>query len=258
MVGSRGAGAPAEHVEAHPLRLVAVTHGAPSSANREAVIRLVDGVASARPDLDVSISFVDASRSDVAAALGPDDDGAVIVPLVLSAGFHVRTGLSLGLDGRGSDAGALAGTRLAAELGPDDRIVEVLAERLGRLRLSDTDAVVLAAAGSNDPRAVRECFETARRLGHRLGRSVTVGFIAAAIPRLHDAIEMIREVHPGVRVVVGSYLLAPGTFYDAAASAGADAIASPLLLPDEAAPGLLVDLVLDRYRDIAGARLERA
>ena len=260
MVGSRVTGAATEHVEA-PLRLVAVTHGAPSSANREAVIRLVDGVASARPDLDVSISFVDASRSDVAAALGPDDDtGAVIVPLVLSAGFHVRTGLSLGLDrrGSGSGVGAVTGTRLAAELGPDDRIVEVLAERLGRLRLADTDAVVLAAAGSNDPRAVRECFETARRLGHRLGRSVTVGFIAAAIPRLHDAIEMIREVHPGVRVIIGSYLLAPGTFYDTAASAGADAIAAPLLLPDEVAPRQLVELVLDRYADVAAARLERA
>lgn len=262
MVGSRVTGAATEHVEA-PLRLVAVTHGAPSSANREAVIRLVDGVASARPDLDVSISFVDASRSDVAAALGPDDDsGAVIVPLVLSAGFHVRTGLSLGLDrrgsGSGSDSGSATGTRLAAELGPDDRIVEVLAERLGRLRLADTDAVVLAAAGSNDPRAVRECFETARRLGHRLGRSVTVGFIAAAIPRLPDAIEMIREVHPGVRVIVGSYLLAPGTFYDTASSAGADAVAAPLLLPDEAAPRQLVELVLDRYADVGAARLERA
>lgn len=259
MVGSEVVGAATEHIEAHPLRLVAVTHGAPSSANREAVIRLVDGVASACPDLDVSISFVDASRSDVAAALGPDAQaGAVIVPLVLSAGFHVRTGLSLGLDGRGSAAGSRAGTRLAAELGPDDRIVDVLAERLGRLQLAETDAVVLAAAGSNDPRAVRECFETARRLGHRLGRSVTVGFIAAAIPRLHDAIEMIREVHPGVRVVVGSYLLAPGTFYDTAASVGADAIAAPLLLPDEAAPRQLVELVLDRYRDVAAARLERA
>ncbi|MFB9309468.1 sirohydrochlorin ferrochelatase [Agromyces hippuratus] len=259
MVGSRIVDAATEHVEAPPLRLVAVTHGAPSSANREAVIRLVDGVASARPELDVSISFVDASRSDVAAALGPDDDaGAVIVPLVLSAGFHVRTGLSLGLDRRGSGVDAATGSRLAAELGPDDRIVEVLAERLGRLGLADTDAVVLAAAGSNDPRAVRECFETARRLGHRLGRSVTVGFIAAAIPRLHDAIEMIREVHPGVRVIIGSYLLAPGTFYDTAASAGADAIAAPLLLPGEVAPRQLVELVLDRYADVGAPRLERA
>ena len=238
---------------AHPLRLVAVTHGAPSAANREAVIRLVDAVASERPELDVSISFVDASNADVAAALAADaEPDAVIVPLVLSAGFHVRTGLSLGLDRIGEVA------QLAAELGPDDRIVSVLAERLDALGLADGDAVLLAAAGSNDPRAVRECFETARRLGHRLGRPVTVGFIAAAIPRLPDAIEMIREVHPGARVVVGPYLLAPGTFYDAASGAGADLIAAPLLVPDEAAPTELVELVLERFADVDTTRRERA
>jgi len=253
MVGSSGSGAPAEQFAAHPLRLMAVTHGTPSAANREAVIRLVDGVASARPDLDVSISFVDASTSDVAAVLAADPDSdAIIVPLVLSAGFHVRTGLSLGLDRMGG------GAQLAAELGPDDRIVEVLAARLDRLGLADGDAVLLAAAGSNDPRAVRECFETARRLAHRLGRPVTVGFIAAAIPRLPDAIDMIREVHPGSRVVVGPYLLAPGTFYDAASAAGGDVIAEPLLLPGEPAPQVLVDLVLERYAGVELARREPA
>ncbi|WP_248305713.1 CbiX/SirB N-terminal domain-containing protein [Agromyces sp. H66] len=230
-----------------------MTHGAPSGENREAIIRLVDGVASARPDLDVSISFVDASNADVAAALAADaESDAVIVPLVLSAGFHVRTGLSLGLDRLGG------GAQLAAELGPDDRIVDVLASRLRRLDLADGDAVLLAAAGSNDTRAVRECFETARRLAQRLGRPVTVGFIAAAIPRLPDAIEMIREVHPGARVVVGSYLLAPGTFYDAASAAGADAIAEPLLLPEEPAAPELVDLVLERYDDADAKSRERA
>lgn len=242
MVGTSGAGLPADVPGAHPLRLVAVTHGAPSPENREAVIRLVDGVASERPELDVSISFVDAANRDVAAALAAAaEPDAVIVPLVLSAGFHVRTGLSLGLDRLGG------GAQLADELGPDDRIVAVLARRLLDLELDDEDAVVLAAAGSNDPRAVRECFETARRLGQRLGRPVTVGFIAAAIPRLPDAIEMIREVHPGSRVVVGAYLLAPGTFYDSAAGAGADLIADPLLLPGETAPHELVELVLERY-----------
>lgn len=238
--------------DAHPLRLVAVTHGTPSPANREAVIGLVDAVASERPDLGVSISFVDASNSDVAAALAADaEPEAVIVPLVLSAGFHVRTGLSLGLD-------RIGGARLAGELGPDDRIVGVLAHRLDALGLADGDAVLLAAAGSNDPRAVRECFETARRLGHLLGRPVTVGFIAAAIPRLHDAIEMVREVHPGARVVVGSYLLAPGTFYDAASAAGADLIADPLLLPGRPAPRALVELVLERYTAADVAQRERA
>jgi sirohydrochlorin ferrochelatase len=242
---------------APPLRLVAVTHGAPSAANREAVIRLVDGVASARPDLDVSITFVDASHADVGSALeAAATPHTVIVPLVLSAGFHVRTGLSLGLDRLGGDV------RLAAELGPDDRIVEVLAARLAELGLADGDAVLLAAAGSNDPRAVRECFETSRRLGQRLGRPVTAGFIAAAIPRLPDAIEMIREVHPGSRVVVCPYLLAPGTFYDQAKAAGADVVGDPLLLPDRAAPDALIDLVLDRYAAAAASvgesRRERA
>lgn len=252
MERTSGSGAPAEHVDLPPLRLVAVTHGTPSTANRAAVIRLVDGVASARPDLAVSITFVDASNVDVSSALeAAAEPDAVIVPLVLSAGFHVRTGLSLGLDRIGGSA------RLAPELGPDERIVEVLAQRLAELGLADGDTVLLAAAGSNDPRAVRECFETARRLGQRLGRSVTAGFIAAAIPRLPDAIEMIREVHPGSRVVVGPYLLAPGTFYDQAAASGADLIADPLLMPDEPAPSALVDLVLDRYSTVGHERRER-
>ena len=253
MVATSGADRLVHELGAHPLRLVAVTHGTPSAANRAAVIRLVDAVASARPDIGVSISFVDASNADVAAALAAEaESDAVIVPLVLSAGFHVRTGLSLGLDRIGG------GAQLAAELGPDDRIVAVLADRLGRLGLAEGDAVLLAAAGSNDPRAVRECFETARRLGQRLGRPVTVGFIAAAIPRLPDAIEMIREVHPGARVVVGAYLLAPGTFYDAASAAGGDLIADPLLLPEQPAPDELVELVLERYADVDADRKERA
>ncbi|QEO16294.1 cobalamin biosynthesis protein CbiX [Agromyces intestinalis] len=235
-----------------PLRLLAVTHGVPTSQNRTAVIRLVDGVASARPELDVSIAFVDAAHTDVASALveGIDDPASIIVPLVLSAGYHVRTGLSQGLDRL-----ARRGASLADGLGPDERIVAVLAERLERMGLAETDAVVLAAAGSNDPRGVRECFETARLLGARLGRGVTVGFIAAANPRLPDAVEMIRAVHPGSRIVVAPYLLAPGVFYDQAAQAGADAMSAPLLLPDEPAADELVALVLDRYDEVAEREL---
>ena len=249
MVGSIGSTAASHAGSAPPMRLVAVTHGAPSAANRAAVIRLVDGVATRRPDVDVSISFVDARTTEVATALAGDADspGAIIVPLVLSAGFHVRTGLSLGLDRIGAAGG------LAAELGPDPRIVEVLAERLESVGLTERDAILLAAAGSNDPRAVRECFETGRLLGHRLSRPVTVGFIAAGLPRLPDAIEMVREVHPGARIVVGAYLLAPGTFYDAAAAQGGDVIADPMLLPDQPAPPALVELVLDRYGSVEHA-----
>ncbi|WP_240665744.1 sirohydrochlorin chelatase [Agromyces sp. LHK192] len=238
----------ADSYEFRPLRLVAVTHGVPSPANREAIMHLVDGVVRARPEADVSITFVDAQHSDLATSLAEavSDPRAIIVPLVLSAGYHVRTGLARGLERL-----PVAGASLADPLGPDERIVEVLERRLGPIDDDDDVCVVLAAAGSNDPRAVRECFETARLLGARIGRAVTVGFIAAAIPRLPDAIEMLRAVHPGTKVHVATYLLAPGTFYDAAIVAGADVIADPLLLPGEAADDALVRLVLDRADAIA-------
>jgi len=245
-IGSASTGPVGATQVARPVRLMALTHGEPSVANRAAIMRLVDGVAAARPGADVSITFVDAQHRDVATTLAESvsDPRAIIVPLVLSAGFHVRTGLS-----RGIAKLAGAGASLAAPLGPDDRLADLLAERIGPVDGPDV-SVVLAAAGSNDPRAVRECFETARRLGARLGRAVTVGFIAAAIPRLPDAIEMLRAVHPRTRVLVAAYLLAPGTFYDAAALAGGDVVTPPLMTPDAPAPRQLVELVLERIDQI--------
>ncbi|WP_394552387.1 sirohydrochlorin chelatase [Agromyces sp. MMS24-JH15] len=229
---------------APPLRLLAVTHGAPSPDNRAAIIRLVDAIATARPDLDIAISFVDSHPRDAIAAFEGyiRDSAGVLLPLVLSAGFHVRTGLTQGLDHAGDSE-----VVLAAELGPDERIVEELALRIEELGLHESDVVVLAAAGSNDPRAARECFETARRLAARLGRQVTIGFVASAVPRLHDAIDMLRAVHSGSRIIVGAYMLAPGVFYDQAAAAGGDIVARPLLQPDAPAPEPIVQLVLDRY-----------
>ena len=236
-----------------PLVLLAVTHGSPSADNRAAIIALVDAVASARPELDVAVGFVDARHSDVAAALSqhvsvPD---AVIVPVVLSAGFHVRTGLAEGLD-RIPFSGAV----LAEPLGPDQRIVDVLAARLEHSGLLPGDSLLLAAAGSSDSRAAAECFETGRLLAARLGRPVTVGFIAAGSPRVHDAVDMLRAVHHGSRVVVSAYLLAPGWFYDAVTGMGADIVSEPLVLPGSDVPGELVELVLERYE--VAAQRERA
>ena len=109
--------------------------------------------------------------------------------------------------------------------------MQVLAERIEDSGLTAADSVVLAAAGSSDARAVRECFETGTPSRRAARSSRHRGFIAAAMPRLHDAIDMVRDVHPGTRVVVGTYLLAPGSFYDAALNAGGDVVAAPLLLP---------------------------
>jgi len=51
----------------------------------------------------------------------------------------------------------------------------------------------------------------------------------------------------GQRVVVATYLLAPGFFADLAARSGADVVTPPLLVPGEPPPDELVDIVVERY-----------
>ena len=73
---------------------------------------------------------------------------------------------------------------------------------------------------------------------------------------MHDAVDMLRAVHHGSRVVLSAYLLAPGWFYDAVTGMGADIVSEPLVLPGSDVPGELVELVLERYE--VAAQRERA
>ena len=166
--------------------LVGISHGTASPEGQGAVQRLIDTVdaAAASPSL-VRLGHVDVQQPDVAATLGalPPSTPAVIVPLLLSAGYHVHVDLR-----REIDDVADRSVRLAAALGPDDRLVEVLRRRLAESRATPEDLVVLAVAGSSDARAVDDCRDMGERLAAALGAPVTVGFLSAAEPRLADAI----------------------------------------------------------------------
>ena len=193
-----------------------------------------------------------AAAESVAAALARP---VVIVPLLLSAGYHVRVDLAEAADG------AAQPVRVTGALGPDLRLARILAARLREIGLRPDDTVVLAAAGSTDTAAVADCHAMAGRLAAVLGRPVTVGFISAAEPRLADAVLTARagasaRVGASGRVVVATYLLAPGYFAGLAERCGADAVSRPLLVDGEAPPADLVDVVIDRYSAIA--RLELA
>lgn len=229
--------------------LLAVSHGTSSPIGQAAVRALVEAVRTARVPSDIRDGFVDVQRpniDDLLDGLG-SERRAVAVPLLLSAGYHVHVDL----------AEALAPTQgrvvLADALGPDDRLVTVLARRLQESGVRDSDVIVLAAAGSSDARAVDDCREVGRRLASALDREVVVGFLSAAEPRLPDAVVGARASAArasGARVVVSSYLLAPGYFQDLVEASGADVVTSPLLLPDDTPPEL-TDIVFDRYASAA-------
>jgi len=222
--------------------LLAISHGTASAEGQAAIRRLVDAVADRLPEVIVRLGHVDVQQPDVAASLDglPADEPVVIVPLLLSAGYHVRVDLREQSAGRD-------GIAIADALGPDPRLVEVLIDRLGPL--GDADAVVLAVAGSSDDRANADCRAIGEMLGARLQREVTVGFLAAADPRLGAAVAQAQA--NARRVIVANYLLAPGYFHDLAVRLAVGAAVARPLLEDAEPPASLVDIVVDRYRAMA-------
>ncbi len=209
--------------------LLAVAHGSSHPAAAAAIGALAGQVRRLAPVIDVRTAFLshgEQSLTDELACAGPD---AVVVPLLLSTGYHLTT-----------DIASVAGT--ADPLGPDSLLAIALARRLAEAGVPAGTAVVLAAAGSSDPAAEAEVRSQAAMLADELGAEVVVAFAAAGLPTVPDAVAELRA-RTGGPVAVATYLLAPGLFHDRLADAGADWVSAPL--SDHPA---VAALVIDRYR----------
>lgn len=223
-----------------PPVLIACAHGTRSPTGRRLIAELALAAREQRPGLVTTAAFVDVQPPtvvDVVAGLAAEGRPAVVVPLLLSGGYHVHVDI----------AGAVAdaeGTVAARPLGPDPRLVAVLFDRLLEAGADPRDprtAVVLAAAGSSDPRSVADVENTAELLQRSWAGPVTTGYGSAAQPPVPDAVAAARDAGAG-RVALASYLLAPGHFHDKLAGAGADVVTAPLL-PD----ARIAAVLLDRY-----------
>lgn len=259
--------------------LVAISHGTSSPDGSAAVRGLVKAVGArlmrgggmlpgaaghaASGAAALRLGHVDVEQPDVPATLAslPAGMPAVVVPLLLSAGYHVHVDLAEAVAAEGARA-----VELAAALGPDDRLARVLVRRLLEAEWRPGDVVVLAAAGSSDARAVADCAEMAERLARELGAPVSPGYLSAAEPTLEAAVRLAAAEAGAAggaagarrRVLVASYLLAPGYFQDLAVdtarAAGAAAVTEPLLRAGVLPPDELAELVVDRF-GAAAARM---
>ncbi|MEV4900439.1 CbiX/SirB N-terminal domain-containing protein [Citricoccus sp. NPDC055426] len=224
--------------------LLAVSHGTADPAGQARISALAEAVAG-RTAAEVRLAHVDVQSPRVGEALAslPEHRPAVVVPVLLSAGHHVRVDLARAAAGRSPVAGAL---------GPDERLVDVLVRRtLEAGFVRGRHRVVLAAAGSTDAAAVADCRAVAGRLAHRLGTPVSDAYLSAAHPTVAAAVGPGGDGSPEWPVMVVSYLLAPGYFHSRlaaeAARAGAEAITAPLLGTSGPVPGELADLVVARF-----------
>lgn len=182
-------------------RLLVAAHGTASAAGSATTAALVAAVADALPGVAVSACFLDVVGPSLAEALAAAPGPAVVVPLLLSTGYHVQTDIPAAV-------AAQPGARVAAHLGPDPLVVSALAERLAVATASGPPAasVALVGVGSSRPQARPELETAARRLGARLGRAVT------ALTLVEDVPARLAALAPPV--VVAPYLLAEGVFFD--------------------------------------------
>lgn len=215
--------------------LLAVSHGTSDADGARAIAGLVDAVAERLPDVEVRSAFVDVQEPDAVDALAAIEGPVVVVPLLLSSGFHVHHDLH-GMVKERADA------VVAAPLGPDPRLAAVLAERLAT---ASALPVILAVAGSRDPRSLSDAEGMAAVLRDHLGRRVELAYLAAREPDLPTAL----AAHPDAEV--STYLLARGYFFDLAERQAAGRTLTLPLLDGGRVPEPLIDIVVSRYQETA-------
>jgi sirohydrochlorin ferrochelatase len=210
--------------------LLAVAHGSRQDAASQTIAVLARQVSRLAPVLRVRTAFLQHAEPTLTAELKAAGPNTVIVPLLLSVGYHLAIDLTA--------AASAAGARLASPLGPDPLLVTALAGRLAEAGVPDGTPVVLAAAGSSEPAAADDVRQQAELLAERLGVPVTAAFATGASPRIKEAVTSI-----GQPVAVASYLLAPGHFSDQLRQSGARWVTAPL-----GGHPALAGVVIDRYR----------
>ena len=204
-----------------PPALLLLAHGTQDAAGQATWERLRDAVAWALPAVAVRLAYADVVSPTTAEALAELPGPVVVVPAFLASGYHVRVDVPEQLAATGGDD-----VVVAAPFGPDPALVGVLLDRLAEAGAQPGDTVVLAAAGSRDPVAQDDLRTAAALLTARVGHEVPVGYIAGGEPRV--AAVVASSAPRGERVVVATWLLAPGAFHRWLADAGAAVVAEPL------------------------------
>ena len=218
-----------------PATLLIAAHGTRSAEGAATTRALVAEVAAARPGVPVRLCFLDVAEPALAPALDAlADRRVIVVPLLLSAGYHVRTDIPAVVAGRPAVA-------VAPHLGPDPAILAAVQDRLAAVAPPAPAGTLLAAIASSRSSARAEVDRAAAGLAERLGREVAV------LPLGPDTAARLAELPAPVEIA--TYLLAEGGFLATlrAAVAGRGVIADPIGVHPA-----LVGLVWTRYDSVAG------
>ena len=218
--------------------LLTVAHGT-RTPEGNLVARALTEAAAGRLEGGATCSFVELSEPLFSDVVLDAPAGSVVVPLLLSTGFHLRQDLPSMV------AAAPEPVRLGRSLGPHRDLAAAQVARLVEAGAEPGEPLVMVAAGSSDPLATRDLDRAAELLGRAWGSPVRLGTLAGLGRRVAEVVE------PGD--VVSPYLLATGFFArrlrEEALGRGARVVAD-VIGPHER----VVDLVVARARALHAIR----
>lgn len=220
--------------------LIACSHGTAHPQGRDAIVRLVQALRREAHHREVVSAHVDVQEPWIDDVVLATSGRRVILPLFLSSGYHVNVDI---VRASGLDSMVTA----APTLGPDCILADIGVRRLIEAGVGPDDTIVLASAGSVDQRALKDVSKAARLLSAVWGGRVHVGSVGVGDTPIGEAVDIASAY--GHRVVVSTYLLAPGNFNDRLQECGADIITAPILDGGKPDPRL-VNLVLARSRSL--------
>ncbi len=143
-------------------------------------------------------TYVELSEPLLADQLRLDDRPSVVVPLLLSTGFHVRQDLPAAV------ALASGSARLAPPLGPDPALARALRTRLFEAGAELGDPVVVLAAGTRDPVGAEDLRQACALLDREWGGPVRLATLSGPGPGVGEQVGRARR---DGRVAVLPYLV---------------------------------------------------
>lgn len=176
--------------------LLLVAHGSSDPAASASVLAVRDRLRSLQPEIACTAGFLEKARPSAPESLATLPRPVVLVPFLLTAGFHARVDI----------VSLITDDVVAADvLGDDPALLAIAADRLG----DRPGSVVLATAGTSDAEVNATTVRYAERLSEQLQRPVLAGFATAAEPTVQQAISSLTPP-----VIVLRWLLSPGRFAD--------------------------------------------
>lgn len=222
------------------MRLVTVAHGTRTAAGNLVAAGLT-AAAGRRLGVEATTSYVELCDPLFADVVRATQTPTVVVPLLLSTGYHLRHDLPAAVEA----APRADLVHLGGALGPDPLLASAQVDRLREAGATPGQPVVLVAAGSSDPLATADLEGAATLLAEAWDAPVRLATLSGLGSRPEHVVRAGDAVSP--------YLLATGHFHRKtrhdALAAGASVVAD-VIGPHP----LLVDLVCGRVAALAAGR----